>query len=88
VIDDTKGMVVLAVVQGEEKEEIVGIGEFIIQETTHTAEVAFAVEDTFQKKGVEGELLAYLTYLGVKASSVLPPRCWSRTNPCSVSLSS
>jgi RimJ/RimL family protein N-acetyltransferase len=64
VIDYTKEMVILAVVQDDEKEEIVGMGQYFIDENSHTAEVAFVVRDEFQKQGIGAELLTYLTYLG------------------------
>lgn len=63
VIDYTKEMVILAVVQHEEKEVIAGMGQYFIDENTHTAEVAFVVRDDYQKQGIGAELLGYLTYL-------------------------
>jgi GNAT superfamily N-acetyltransferase len=48
------------------KEEIVGIGAYYLDENTCTAEVAFAVKDTFQNRGIGTELLEYLTYLATK----------------------
>jgi acyl-CoA hydrolase/ribosomal protein S18 acetylase RimI-like enzyme len=63
IIDYTQEMVILAVIQKEEREEILGIGQYAIDEATHTAEVGFAVRDDDQNRGVGTELLAYLTYL-------------------------
>lgn len=63
VINYTKEMVILAVLQNEEKEEIVGLGQYFIDENTHTAEVAFVVRDDCQKQGIGAELLNYLIYL-------------------------
>ena len=63
VIDYTKEMVILAVLQNEEKEEIAGMGQYFIDESTHTAEVAFVVRDDCQKQGIGAELLNYLIYL-------------------------
>jgi RimJ/RimL family protein N-acetyltransferase len=63
IIDYTVEMVILAVLQEEEKEEIVGVGQYAIDETTHTAEVAFAVRDDYQGRGIGTELLTYLTLL-------------------------
>ena len=63
VIDYTKEMVILAVIQKEEKEEIVGMAQYFIDENTHTAEVAFVVRDECQRQGIGAELLTYLTYL-------------------------
>lgn len=63
VIDYSKEMVILAVKPEEEKEEVVGVGQYSILESTHTAEVAFAVRDEHQDKGIGTELLRYLTYL-------------------------
>jgi len=63
IIDYTKEMEILAVVHDGEREEIVGIGQYSLEESTHMAEVAFAVMDKYQNKGVGEELLSYLTYL-------------------------
>ncbi len=63
VIDYTKEMGMLAVLKREEKEEVIGMGQYAIDETTHTAEVAFAVRDEYQNKGVGSEILTYLTLL-------------------------
>jgi len=63
IIDYTKEMVILAVLKKEEKEEVIGMGEYAIDETTHTAEVAFAIKDEYQNRGVGLEILSYLTFL-------------------------
>jgi RimJ/RimL family protein N-acetyltransferase/acyl CoA:acetate/3-ketoacid CoA transferase beta subunit len=63
IIDYTKGMAILAVIEENETEMVVGLGQYWIDETTHTAEVAFAVRDEYQGKGIGGVLLSYLTYL-------------------------
>jgi acyl-CoA hydrolase/RimJ/RimL family protein N-acetyltransferase len=64
VIDYTKQMSILAVIQQEERELAIGLGQYIIGADIHTAEVAFVVRDDYQDKGVGTELLSYLTYLG------------------------
>jgi RimJ/RimL family protein N-acetyltransferase len=56
-------MIILAVVQTSEKEEVVGVGQYSIDEATHTAEVGFAIKDNYQNKGMGAELLSYLTFL-------------------------
>ncbi len=67
VIDYTRDLVILALLtHDEEKEEVIGIGQFNIDEVTHTADVAFAVSDDYQGQGVGAQLLAYLTYLAKK----------------------
>jgi acyl-CoA hydrolase len=63
VIDYTKQTVILAVVIDGEKEDIAGVGQYDVDERSHTAEVAFVVRDEFQNKGIGTELLAYLTNL-------------------------
>jgi len=63
VIDYTKEMVILAVIPGDGKEELVGVGQYSINEGTHTAEVAFVVRDDQQNKGIGTVLLDYLTQL-------------------------
>jgi RimJ/RimL family protein N-acetyltransferase len=66
IIDYTKEMVILAAIEREGKEEVVGVGQYGIDEATHTAEVAFIVRDDYQNKGIGLELLSYLTYLAKK----------------------
>jgi len=67
VIDYTKEMVILAVVQQEQQELIVGMAQYLIDESTHTAEVAFVVRDDHQGKGIGAALLSYITYLARKS---------------------
>jgi len=66
VIDYTKEMVILAVVQEGDQEVIAGMGQYFIDEKTHTAEVAFLVRDEYHGRGIGTELLLYLTYLAKK----------------------
>ena len=63
IIDYTNEMQILAVVGNMENQMIAGLGQYGIDEATHTAEVAFAVRDDHQGKGIGTELLSYLTYL-------------------------
>lgn len=63
VIDYKKSMVILAVTGSAENELIVGVGQYSIDEQSHTAEVAFTVRDEYHDRGVAQELLSYLTYL-------------------------
>jgi len=63
VIDYSKEMVILAVLPKDEQELIVGIGQYSILEPSNTAEVAFAVRDEYQNKGIGTELLRYLANL-------------------------
>jgi len=63
IIDYTRQMVILAVIQQGEREEVIGVGQYALDEAAHTAEVGFAVRDDYQNKGVGSELLSYLTFL-------------------------
>ncbi len=64
VIDYTKELIILACIESEQREEVVGMGQILKDENTNTAEVAFSVSDDYQNKGIGSELLAYLTVLG------------------------
>nr|WP_287582946.1 bifunctional acetyl-CoA hydrolase/transferase family protein/GNAT family N-acetyltransferase [Candidatus Borrarchaeum sp.] len=66
IIDYTKEMVILAVKEHEGKEEILGLGQYGINEGTRTAEVALVVRDDYQRQGLGTELLTYLTQLAKK----------------------
>lgn len=63
VIDYTRQMVILAVIQDQKKEEIVGMGQYWIQEEMHMADLAFAVRDDCQNKGIGYQLFQYLFHL-------------------------
>jgi len=59
-------MLILAIIKGDNKETIVGIGQYDMNKGTHTAEVALVVKDEHQKIGVGYELLSYLTHLAMR----------------------
>jgi len=63
VIDYTAEMVILAVIEEEEREIVVGVGQYGIDAETHTADVALVVRDDEQDRGIGTELLGYLTVL-------------------------
>jgi len=67
VIDYTAEMVILAVVEEERREIVVGVGQYGIDPESHTAEVALVVRDDLQNRGVGTELLDYLTLLAKRA---------------------
>jgi acyl-CoA hydrolase len=63
VVDYTRHLVMLATIEEAETEQVVGIGQFYIEEALHTAEVGLVVRDDYQNRGVGHELLAYLVHL-------------------------
>lgn len=66
VIDYTKEMIILAAIQREEKEIIIGMAQYLIDKSKHTAEVALVVRDDYQNNGIGTEMLSYVTYLARK----------------------
>lgn len=66
VINYSENMAILAVLKEEEKEEIVGVGRFFLNHSTNYAELAFAVRDDHQGRGIGRELLSYLTIIARK----------------------
>jgi len=63
IIDYTKGMAILAALESNDTEIVVGLSQYWIDEAMHIADVAFAVRDDYQDKGIGGILLNYVTYL-------------------------
>ncbi|MEM2865889.1 MAG: GNAT family N-acetyltransferase [Candidatus Hadarchaeales archaeon] len=63
VVDYIRQMILLAVLRREEREEVIGMAQYVLDETTNFAEVAFAVKDQYQNQGVGRELLKQLTYI-------------------------
>lgn len=66
VIDYRKEMVILAIIQENEQERVLGLGQYRIIEGSHMADVAFVVSDNAQNEGIGRELLSYLTLLAKK----------------------
>ena len=66
IIDYSHEVVILGVIGSAENELIVAVGQYGIDEKSHTAEVAFAVRDDYQNRGIGQEMLSYLTYLAKK----------------------
>ncbi len=66
IIDYSKQMTILAVIEKDEIEIVVGIGQYIIVEKAHKADVAFAVRDEYQNRGIGTLLLNYLTGIAMK----------------------
>jgi acyl-CoA hydrolase/GNAT superfamily N-acetyltransferase len=65
-IDYRREMVILATVREGGRETAVGMGQYLIDEASHRAEVAFVVLDGYQGRGIGAELLSYLTFLAKK----------------------
>jgi acyl-CoA hydrolase/GNAT superfamily N-acetyltransferase len=63
IIDYTREVVILALTGSAGNESLVGVGQYGIDEASHTAEVAFAVRDDHHNRGIGTELLSYLTYM-------------------------
>jgi acyl-CoA hydrolase/GNAT superfamily N-acetyltransferase len=66
IIDYSREVVILGIIGSAKNELIVGVGQYGIDEKSHTAEVAFAVRDAQQNRGIGQEMLSYLTYLAKK----------------------
>lgn len=60
-IDYTRQMVILATVEEGEREMVLGVGQYVVMEDSHTAEIALTVRDDYQRKGIGALLLAYLS---------------------------
>jgi ribosomal protein S18 acetylase RimI-like enzyme len=63
IIDYSREMIILGIIKSDEKEEIVGLGQYSINGDAHTADIAIVVKDEYQNRGIGRELLSYLTYL-------------------------
>jgi acyl-CoA hydrolase/RimJ/RimL family protein N-acetyltransferase len=62
-VDYNREMAILATIKRGEREEIIGLGQYFIDDKTHQAETALAIRDDYQNRGVGTELLKYLTYV-------------------------
>lgn len=65
-VDNTKGVSILAIIQQEENEKVIGLGQYFINETDYSAEVSLATSDNYKNNGIASVLLAHLSYLAQK----------------------
>ncbi len=63
VIDYTKEMIILATAEEDGRELVVGLGEYYLDDERLWANVAFAVRDAYQNRGIGTELLATLIHV-------------------------
>jgi acyl-CoA hydrolase/GNAT superfamily N-acetyltransferase len=63
IIDYTKEMLIFAIVERQGVEEIVGMGQYIIDADRHMADTSFLVGDTWQNRGIGIVLIEYITEL-------------------------
>lgn len=63
IIDYTKEMLMFAIVERQGVEEIVGMGQYIIDADRHMATASFLVGDAWQNRGIGIVLIEYLTEL-------------------------
>lgn len=66
VIDYTKHMAILAIVEHGDREEIVGVARYAVEDDIHRAVLAIVVRDDYQNQGVGSVLLDYVTFLARK----------------------
>ena len=62
-VDPARGLVILALLIQEQKEVVIGLGQFCINDLDNTAELALVVRDDFQGQGVGRILHSYMSYL-------------------------
>ncbi len=66
VIDYTREMVILATIEHEGAEIVIGVGQYVILEGALTAQVALVIRDDYQGQGLGSELLSYLANIAQK----------------------
>ncbi len=59
-VDYETEMAIVAVVQRDAVEEVVGVARYMVEHAEQTAELAFAVRDEWQRKGIGTHLFHYL----------------------------
>jgi acyl-CoA hydrolase/RimJ/RimL family protein N-acetyltransferase len=62
-VDNAKGVSILAIIQEDEDEKVIGLGQYFMNDTDYSAEVSFATSETYKNNGIASILLTHLTYL-------------------------
>lgn len=62
-IDYTRQMVILAITREDGRETVVGVGQYVVLKDEHRAEIALAVRDEWQGRGIGTELVNSLSQI-------------------------
>jgi GNAT superfamily N-acetyltransferase len=62
-VDFSRDMMILALSSSDDREIVLGMAQYSINEKDHTAELALVVRDDYQSQGVGRELHSYMTFL-------------------------
>jgi acyl-CoA hydrolase/RimJ/RimL family protein N-acetyltransferase len=65
-VDNARGISIAAIIQQDEYEKIISLGQYYINEASYSAEISFATSDEFQNNGIASIMLTHLTYLAQK----------------------
>ncbi|MBF0519174.1 MAG: GNAT family N-acetyltransferase [Nitrospirae bacterium] len=65
-IDYSSKIVIVAIIQTDNREWIAGVGQYALFKDTYMAEAAFVVRDDYQGKGIGKELIKHLTFIAQK----------------------
>ncbi len=66
-VDFSRDMMILALTSRHERDIVVGLSQYSINELDHTAELALVVRDDYQSQGVGLVLHSYMTYLAKRS---------------------
>ncbi len=65
-VDYTRQMVILAVIEEDFRDKVVGIGQFKVNQESFTADMAFAVRDEYQGNGIGALLVDYIAAIAAR----------------------
>jgi acetyltransferase len=65
-VDRTKQAAVVALIENEGDEQIVGVGRYYVDEDRRTAEIMLTVRDDYHNRGIGRELISCLTLMAKK----------------------
>jgi acyl-CoA hydrolase/GNAT superfamily N-acetyltransferase len=65
-IDNSKGLLILALIRREGIEKVIGLGEYHLIKNDYSAEFAFVIREDYQNKGIGTILITYLVHIARK----------------------
>ncbi|TNE72974.1 GNAT family N-acetyltransferase [bacterium] len=65
-VDYRKHLAIIGVVQNQEHEEVIGLAQYVLDESTNLAEFAITTSDSWQRQGIGFTLASYLKYIAME----------------------